>query len=90
MLTSLPSHLVEVLGSGDGTHNFGDNSGGMYCYLYFPVIVKLCLSLCLCCGSFGGKGGTFYALICKNICTMHNKITLYSKYFEDRVGIIPT
>ncbi|KAJ3688769.1 hypothetical protein LUZ61_017933 [Rhynchospora tenuis] len=30
MLTSLPSHLVEVLGGGDGTHNFGDNSGGVY------------------------------------------------------------
>ncbi|XP_078161991.1 mediator subunit 8 isoform X1 [Carex rostrata] len=31
MLTSLPSHLVEVLGSADGTqNNFGDNSAGVY------------------------------------------------------------
>ncbi|KAL5201651.1 hypothetical protein ABZP36_036005 [Zizania latifolia] len=27
MYSSLPSHLVEVLPFGDGTHNFGDNSG---------------------------------------------------------------
>jgi hypothetical protein len=45
MLTSLPSHLVEVLGSGDGAHNFGDNSGGMHHSLYFGTILVplLCL-----------------------------------------------
>ncbi|KAJ3678396.1 hypothetical protein LUZ60_002199 [Juncus effusus] len=30
MFTSLPSHLVEVLGFGDGPHNSADNSAGMY------------------------------------------------------------
>jgi hypothetical protein len=31
MHSALPSHLVEVLSTGDGAHNFGDNSGMVRC-----------------------------------------------------------
>jgi hypothetical protein len=36
MHSALPSHLVEVLSTGDGAHNFGDNSGMVRCCEALP------------------------------------------------------